>query len=88
MECGCSEIGGHTPHCLANPAPPVRDRVLLNGTDARGGDPACRHTWVQVRSRGWLLKAVCACKRVQRFAVQDFNRELALGNMTLLPRRA
>lgn len=88
MECGCPEIGGHTPYCLIHTAPPARDPVLLTGTDARGGDPACGHDWIQVRSKGWLLKAVCACKATRRFTAADFNQVLAAGRMTLLPRRA
>ncbi|MDO8547850.1 MAG: hypothetical protein Q7R68_10905 [Nitrospirales bacterium] len=77
-ECGCPYPGPHTAHCLAP----------LDGCRPRGGDPAHDHTWIQVRAGGWLMKAVCTCKTIRRFVLQDFNRELALGKMTLLPRRA
>ena len=87
MECGCPEGGPHTPQCFAHPAPPVRDPFPLTGTGVRGGDPACGHHWTQVRSRGWLLKAVCRCHAVRRFLPVDFNRALALGRATMIPQR-
>lgn len=78
-ECGCPDPGPHTARCLA---------PLLSGIAVRGGDPSCAHTWIQVRSSGWLLKAVCLCKAVKRFLVEDFNQEIVAGRMTCLPRRS